>query len=101
MRTSSAFMILTAIAFTASGTFMVQSHALAQGGSTSSQSTQPSPSPSIKESVGQIKTDTSKTADGVKGLNLQKTQQSAGEVKKDVQGLEDSAKGKLSNPFGK
>ena len=101
MRTSSVVMILTAIAFTASATLMLQSPVLAQGGSTSSQSTKLSPSPSMKESVAQIKTDTGKTTDGVKALDLKKTQQGAGLVKKDVQDLQDSAKGMLSNPLGK
>lgn len=101
MRTSSIVMILTAISFTASAPLMLQSPALAQVGSASSQSTKLSPSPSVKESVAQIKTDTGKTTDGVKALDLNKTQQGAGLVKKDVQDLQDSAKGMLSNPLGK
>lgn len=101
MRTSSMVMILTAISFTASASFMLQSPVLAQEGSAINQSTKLSPSPSIKESVAQIKTDTGKTTDGVKALDLKKTQQGAGLVKKDVQDLQDSAKGMLSNPLGK
>lgn len=100
MQPSSIVMVLIAISFTASAPFMLQPPALAQEGSTS-QSTKLSPSPSIKESVAQIKTDTGKTTDGVKALDLKKTQQGAGLVKKDVQDLQDSAKGMLKNPLGK
>ncbi|MGC4096276.1 MAG: hypothetical protein QM706_04105 [Nitrospira sp.] len=101
MRPSPVVMILTAIAFAASAASMLQSPAFAQGEATGSQSTKLSPTPSMKESVAQIKTDTGKTTDGVKALDLKKTQQGAGLVKKDVQDLQDSAKGMLSNPLGK
>ena len=67
----------------------------------------PPPSLSIKGAVGQLKTDTGKTTDDVKALDVNKAQQDAGQVKQDVpglkddvRGLEESAKGILSNPFG-
>jgi hypothetical protein len=37
----------------------------------------------------------------VKALDVNKASQDTGQVKQDVQGLKDSAKGMLSNPLGK
>jgi len=34
-------------------------------------------------------------------MDINKTKQDAGQVKQDVQGVEDSAKGLLTNPLGK
>jgi hypothetical protein len=45
--------------------------------------------------------DTGKTKDDIKAMDASKAQQDAGQVKTDAQGLEDSAKGMLTNPFGK
>jgi hypothetical protein len=59
------------------------------------------PPASIKEGLGQLKTDTGKTKDDVKAIDVMKTQQDAGQVKNDAQGLKDNAKDVLNNPLGK
>jgi uncharacterized protein YjbJ (UPF0337 family) len=64
-------------------------------------SAKPGVQPSIKDAAGQLKTDTGKTKDDLKSMDASKAQQDVGQVNKDVQGIEDSAKGLLSNPFGK
>ena len=56
---------------------------------------------SIKEATGQLKTDTNKTKDDVKAMDVNKAKQDVGQVNKDVQGLKDSAKDMLTNPLGK
>jgi hypothetical protein len=70
-------------------------------GAQSSQGAQSGVQPSITDVTGQLKTDTGKAEDDVKAMDVNKAQQDAGQVKKDVQGVEDSAKGLLTNPFGK
>jgi hypothetical protein len=70
-------------------------------GAQSSQGGQLGAQPSITDVTGQLKTDTGKTEDDVKAMDVNKAQQDAGQVNKDVQGIEDSAKGLLTNPFGK
>jgi hypothetical protein len=65
------------------------------------QGTKPAAPQSIQGTVGQLKTDTIKTKDDVKALDVNKASQDTGQVKQDVQGLKDSAKGMLSNPLGK
>lgn len=113
MRQSPIVIKVIAMALSITGALMLQSPVSAQGVSPSSQSTSsptstPTPSPSIGGAVGQIKTDTGKTTDDVKTLDVNKAEQDAGQVKQDVQSLEDSAKSLedgaknlLSNPFGK
>ena len=64
-------------------------------------SAKPGVKPSIKDTAGQLKMDTGKTKDDIKAMDASKAQQDAGQVKTDAQGLEDSAKGMLTNPFGK
>ena len=61
----------------------------------------PGVQPSIKDTAEQLKTDTGKTTDDVKAMDVNKAKQDAGQVKTDAQDLEDSAKGMLTNPFGK
>ena len=56
---------------------------------------------SIKEATGQLKTDTNKTKEDVKAMDVNKAKQDVGQVNKDVQGLKDSAKDMLTNPLGK
>jgi uncharacterized protein YjbJ (UPF0337 family) len=56
---------------------------------------------SIKEATGQLKTDAGKTKDDVKAIEVNKAQQDAGQVNKDVQGLKESAKDMVTNPLGK
>jgi hypothetical protein len=73
----------------------------AQGNPPSSQGAKTQAPASIKEGLGQLKTDTGKTKDDVKAIDVMKTQQDAGQVKKDAQGLKDNAKDVLNNPLGK
>jgi len=97
-------MIVVAIAFGISAALTLESPVSAQGVPPGSQGTKPptsTPSSSVKDAVGQIKTDTGKTTDDVKALDVNKAKQDTGQIKKDVQSLEDSAKSKLSNPLGK
>ena len=104
MRQSSVDMIVLAVALSISAALLLQSPVSAQGVPPGSQGTKPptsTPPSSVKGAVGQIKTDTGKTTEDVKALDVNKAQQDAGQVKKDVQGLEDSAKSTLSNPLGK
>ena len=56
---------------------------------------------SITEATGQLKTDTGKTTDDVKAMDVNKAKQDGGQVKEDVQGLKESTKDTLTNPFGK
>jgi uncharacterized protein YjbJ (UPF0337 family) len=56
---------------------------------------------SITEATGQLKTDTGKTTDDVKAMDVNKAKQDSGQVKEDVQGLKESTKDTLTNPFGK
>ena len=72
-----------------------------QGTKPAPQGAAPAATQSIGEATGQLKTDTSKTKDDVKAMDVNKAQQDGGQVKKDVQGLEDTAKGRMTNPFGK
>jgi len=65
------------------------------------QGAKPGTQQSITEATGQLKTDTSKTTDDVKAMDVNKAKQDGGQVKTDAQGLKDSAKGTLTNPFGK
>lgn len=51
--------------------------------------------------AGQLKTDTSKTKDDVKTLDVNKAEQDAARAKEDAQDLEDDAKAVMKNPFGK
>lgn len=67
----------------------------------SGEGAKPGAQPSIKEATGQLKTDTGKTTDDVKAMDVNKAKQDAGQVKTDAQGLEDRAKGMLTNPFDK
>jgi hypothetical protein len=67
----------------------------------SGQGAKPGAQQSIKDATVQLKTDTGKTTDDVKAMDVNKAKQDADQVKTDAQGLEDSAKGMLTNPFGK
>jgi len=58
-------------------------------------------SKSMKEATNQLKTDANQTKDDVKALDLEKTKKGTGLVKEDAQGLQDSAKDAMKNPFGK
>lgn len=55
---------------------------------------------SLTEATGKLKTDAGKTKDDAKALDIEKTKQGAGQVKEDVKGLKESAKGTLTNPLG-
>jgi hypothetical protein len=72
-----------------------------QGVPPADQGAMPAAPASIEGAAGQLKTDTSQTTDDVKALDVNKGTQDAGQVKKDVQGLEDSTKDLMTNPFGK
>ena len=111
MRQSPAVTIVVAMALSLSAALILQSTVWAQGVPPANQGTTsptPTPSPSVEGAIGQIQTDTGKTTDDVKALDVNKAEQDAGQVKQDVQGLEDNtksledgAKGLLSNPFSK
>ena len=47
----------------------------------------PGVQPSIKDTAGKLKTDTGKTTDDVKAMDVNKAKQDAGQVKTDAQGL--------------
>jgi len=73
----------------------------AEGLPASGQATKPIAQQSIKESVGQIKTDSVATKDSVKAMDVNKATQDAGQVKTDVKTLNDKSKDLMTNPFGK
>lgn len=56
---------------------------------------------SLTEATGKLKTNATKTKDDAKALDIEKTKQGAGQVKEDVKGIKESAKGTLTNPLGK
>lgn len=56
---------------------------------------------SLTDATGKLKTDATKTKDDAKALDLEKTKKGAGDVKEDVKGLKDNAKGMMTNPMGK
>jgi hypothetical protein len=56
---------------------------------------------SMKEAAGRLKTDTGKTKDDVKAMDVNKAKQDVGQVNTDVQGLKESVKAMPGNPFGK
>lgn len=56
---------------------------------------------SLTDATGKLKTDAAKTKDDAKALDLEKTKKGAGDVKEDVKGLKDNAKGMMTNPMGK
>ncbi len=101
---SSLVLIVIAMALSISVALTLRSPASAQGVPPGAQGTKPPtaiPPPSVKGAVGHLKTDAGKTTDDVKALDVNKAQQDAGQAKKDVQSLEDSAKSMLNNPLGK
>jgi hypothetical protein len=55
----------------------------------------------LTEATSKLKTDASKTKDDAKALDIEKTKKGTGEVKEDVKGLTESAKGTMANPLGK
>ncbi|MBI4003017.1 MAG: hypothetical protein HY348_14700, partial [Nitrospira defluvii] len=56
---------------------------------------------SLTDATGKLKTDATKTKDDAKALDIEKTKKGAGDVKEDVKGLKESAKGTMANPLGK
>ena len=56
---------------------------------------------SLTEASGKLKTDATQTKEDAKKLDLEKTKQGAGQVKEDVKGIKEGAKGALTNPLGK
>ena len=56
---------------------------------------------SLTEATGKLKTDASQTKEDVKKLDLEKSKQGVGQVKEDVKGVKEGAKGALTNPLGK
>ena len=55
----------------------------------------------LQQTTGQLKTDTSKTKQDVKDLDVKKSKQDVGDVKKDVKNVGESAKDLVTNPLGK
>ena len=56
---------------------------------------------SLTEATGKLQTDANKTKEDAKALDIEKAKTGAGQVKEDVKGLKESAKGTMSNPLGK
>ena len=56
---------------------------------------------SLTDATGKLKADANKTKDDAKALDLEKTKKGEGDVKDDVKGLKDNAKGMMANPLGK
>ena len=73
----------------------------AQGVPSSGQTAKPAAQQSIVESAGQVKTDSVKTKDSVKAMDVNKATKDAGQVKTDVKILNDKTKDLVTNPLGK
>ena len=109
MRLSSIIAVVIGTAVGLSATTSLHCPVWAQGvpptGQTATPNAQPSAKPgvqpSIKDTAGQLKTDTGKTTDDVKAMDVNKAKQDAGQVKEDVQGLKESTKDMLTNPLGR
>ena len=56
---------------------------------------------SLTEATGKLKTDATQTKEDVKKLDLEKSKQGVGQVKEDVKGVKEGAKGALTNPLSK
>ena len=56
---------------------------------------------SLTEATGKLQTDANKTKEDAKALDIEKAKKGTGEVKEDVKGLTESAKGTMANPLGK
>jgi len=101
MRPSFMLAVMLATAVGISVISILYSPVWAQGMPPSGQGAKTGVPTSIKEAAGQLKTDTGKTKDDVKAMDVNKATQDVGQVKQDVQGLKDSVKDMPTNPFGK
>ncbi|HXC66462.1 MAG TPA: hypothetical protein VN638_03525 [Nitrospiraceae bacterium] len=101
MRVSSVTIIVLGTAVGLGALASLQCPVWAQGLPPAMQGTKPAAPQSIQGAAGQLKTDSIKTKDDVKALDVNKASQDTGQVKQDVQGLKESTKGMLSNPMGK
>ena len=101
MRVSSMTVLVFGTAVGLSALASLHAPVWAQGVPPSVQETKPTAPQSIQGAVGQLKTDTIKTKDDVKALDVNKASQDTGQVKQDMQGLKESTKGMPSNLMGK
>ena|SRR5215203_3544480 len=93
--------ILAVVIGTALGLCGATLQVSAQGLPSSGQAVKPAAQQSITESVGQVKTDSVKTKDSVKAMDVNKATKDAGQVKTDVKSLNDKTKDLVTNPLGR
>lgn len=100
MKTSLLVAVAVAVGLGAPVVTTFQSSAHAEGMVSEGKEAMKGTGKSLTEATGKLKTDAGKTKDDAKALDLEKTKQGAGQVKEDVKGLKESAKGALTNPLG-
>ena len=93
--------LVAVVLSTALGLCVTTLQASAQGVPSSGQAAKPAAQQSITESVGQVKTDSVKTKNSVKAMDVNKATQDAGQVKTDVKTLNDKTKDLVTNPLGR
>ncbi|MEP7152074.1 MAG: hypothetical protein ABI856_10220 [Nitrospira sp.] len=101
MRTSSIVAIAVAVGLGASSVPSILSSAHAAGMVSEGKEAMKRSGTSLIDATGKLKTDATQTKDDAKALDLEKTKKGAGDVKGDVKGLKDNAKGMMTNPMGK
>ena len=101
MQASLLVAIAVAVGLGASSVPSLLSSAHAEGMATESKEAMKSSGTSLTDATGKLKTDATKTKDDAKALDFEKTKKGAGDVKEDVKGLRDNAKGMMTNPMGK
>jgi hypothetical protein len=101
MHTSCIIAAAIAVGLVASSVPALTTSAHAEGMVSEGKQTTKGTGKSVKEATDQLKTDTNKTKDGVKALDIENTKKGAGLVKDDAKDLQDSAKDMLTNPLGK
>lgn len=101
MRTSLFIAVAVAVGLGASSVPALMPSAHAEGTVPESKEAPKGTGSSLSDATGKLKTDAMKTKDDAKALDLEKTKKGAGDVKDDVKGLKDNAKGMMTNPLGK
>lgn len=101
MQTSLIVAVAIAVGLGASAVPSLLSSAHAEGMVSESKEAMKGAGTSLTDATGKLKTDATKTKDDAKALDLEKTKKGAGDVKEDVKGLKDNAKGMMTNPMGK
>ena len=101
MQTSLIVAVVVAVGLGASAVPTLTSLAYAEGMVSEGKEAVKATGKPLTEATSKLKTDASKTKEDAKALDIEKTKKGTGEVKEDVKGLTESAKGTMANPLGK